>query len=68
MTNTLTELTYDEYLAKLRDEINEKGLYEAVKERCDEINSDASALLYIPHTSIQESLCEILDLIKESKK
>lgn len=65
---TLKTLSYTEYLANLRSEMHEKGLYKAVKERCDTINEDAQPLPYIQHMGIQEALCEILDLIKESEK
>ena len=57
-------LTREEYKSRLRKELSEKGLYGAVKERCDMINEDARDLSYIHHMSIQESMVDILELIK----
>ena len=46
-------------LDKIRVEIDPK---------CDRINSLASVLPYTAHREIQELLCEIMDLIKESEE
>lgn len=49
----------NEVLDKIRAEIEPK---------CDRINSLASVLPYTAHREIQELLCEIMDLCKESEE
>lgn len=49
---------YNDALDKIRAEIEAK---------CDRINSLASVLPYTVHREIQELLCEIMDLCKESE-
>lgn len=40
---------------------------EEIESKCDRINSLASVLPYTAHREIQELLCEIMDLCKESE-
>ena len=68
MNIKLEAITYEEHLAELKAEVTKKGLYKAVKKRCDVINSEASILPYIPCAIIQESLTDILELIKLSEE
>lgn len=56
--------TNDEYKADLRKELEENGLYESIKKRLDEINTITSELGYLKHRYIQETMCEILDLVE----
>lgn len=65
---TLREYTQEEYKAEMQRLLAEKGLHDAVKEYCDEINDTASALPYVPHRIIQEFLCNILFLIDLDKE
>ena len=60
----LREYTYDEYRVDLRKELEEDGLYECVKKRLDEINTITSELSYLKHRRIQETMCEVLDLVE----
>jgi hypothetical protein len=39
-----------------------------IEPKCDRINSLASVLPYTAHREIQELLCEIMDLCKESEE
>ena len=64
---TLTEYTQEEYKADMQKLLQEKGLYKAVEDKCDRINSLASALSYLPHREIQELMCDILFLIELEK-
>ena len=59
----LRELTYAEYKNNLRKEIETDGLKAAIEKRCNLINEDCGSLRYIQHRGVQESLCEILDLL-----
>ena len=52
----------DEYKVSLKKELEEDGLYESVRKRLDEIDTMTSDLLGC--RSIQEIICEILDLIE----
>ena len=60
----LREYPREEYLADIQKELDENGLYESVSKRCDEINEESAQLPYVAHRSIQEWMCEILDLIR----
>ena len=61
---TLKEYTQDEYKTDMQKLLDEKGLYKAVEDKCDRINSLTSALSYLPHREIQELMCDILYLIE----
>ena len=67
---TLREYTQEEYKADMQKLLEEKGLYKAVEDKCDRINSLSSTLSYLPHREIQELMCDILFLIElqESEK
>ena len=59
--------------ADMRKELETTSLYNAVKHRCDLINDECvnQQMGYIPHRTIHDLSCEILDLIeldKHSKK
>ena len=64
---TLKEYTQDEYKADMQKLLEEKGLYKAVEDKCDRINSLASILRYLQHREIQELMCDILILIELDK-
>ena len=61
------ELSHDEYIAGLRDEIQTDGLIEAVKKRLDDINHVTLLLNYVDSGMVQEKSIEILDLLKAEK-
>lgn len=61
---TLREVAPEEYHKDMRKKLNEKGLYEAVKEYCDYINEEVSGTNYIVHRNVQKYLCDILTLIE----
>ena len=61
---TVKEYTQKEYKADMQKLLEEKGLYKAVEDKCDRINSLASALSYLPHREIQELMCDIMFLIE----
>ena len=61
---TLKEYTHEEYKADMQKLLKEKGLYKAVEDKCDKINSLSSVLSYLPHREIQELMCDILFLIE----
>lgn len=60
---TIKEYTEEEYKADMQKLLEEKGLYKAVEDKCDRINSLSSTLRYLPHREIQELMCDILFLI-----
>lgn len=68
MNITLEAITYEEHITELQKEVAKKGLYKAVKKRCDVINSEASILPYIPYAIVQESLTDILAMIGDANK
>ena len=68
MNITLEAITYEEHITELQKEVAKKGLYKAVKKRCDVINSEASILPYIPYAIVQESLTDILATIGDANK
>ena len=61
---TLTEYTQEEYKSDMQKLLEGKGLYKAVEDKCDRINSLSSRLDYLPHREIQELMCDILYLIE----
>ncbi|MBQ0112400.1 MAG: hypothetical protein KBT03_04640 [Bacteroidales bacterium] len=63
---TLREYTQEEYEADLRSELENTSLYNTIKLRCDLINDECvnQQMGYIPHGTIQELMCEILNLIE----
>lgn len=65
---TLREYTQEEYKADMQKLLKEKGLYKAVEDKCDKINSLSSVLSYLPHREIQEIMCDILFLIELDKE
>ena len=60
---TVREISRDEYLAGLQNEIQNDGMIEAVKKRLDEINNVALALSYAECGLVQEKSAEIVDLL-----
>ena len=54
----------EDELAKLEQE----PILDKIEPKCDRINSIASVLPYTAHREIQELLCEIMDLCKESEE
>lgn len=64
----LEAITYEEHVSELRKEVAKKGLYKAIKKRCDVINSEAYILPYVPYAVVQENLTDILALIKLSEE
>ena len=68
MEYTLREYTQEEYEADMRKELAETSLYNCVQLRCDLIDDECrnQQMKYIPHMTIQEFMCEILDLIELS--
>lgn len=64
----LREYTEAEYKADLQKELDNGGLYEAIKKRCDEINDVCGCLRYVSHRYVQELLVEILYLVEEDQK
>ena len=62
---TLKLYTRKEYQADMQALLDEKGLYSAVKQYCDEIDEYASALNYTGHRGVQECLENILYLVKQ---
>lgn len=60
---TVREISHDEYLAGLQNEIQKDGLIEAVKKRLDEINNVTLALSYAECGLVQEKSAEIVDLL-----
>ena len=61
-------ITHEEHIDELRKEVSKKGLYKAVKKRCDVIDSEAYILPYVPYAVVQENLIDILALIKLSEE
>ena len=68
MKITVETITYEEHVSELRKEVTKKGLYKAVKKRCDVINRESSLLPYIPSAIIDESLTDILEMIRLSEE
>lgn len=66
---TLREYTKEEREADMRKELAETSLYNCVKLRCDLIDDECrnQQMKYIPHRTIQEFMCEILELIEMCK-
>lgn len=54
-----------DYLFELKDELKQNGIRLSVLSRCDDINDllKDKGLDYVTHRSIQEKLCEILDIV-----
>ena len=61
---TIKEITPEEQERNLRAELNEDGLFEAIKKRCDVIDDECKYMRYVQHRFIQEQLCEIMELVK----
>ena len=61
---TIKEISPEEYRERLKQELHEDGLYEAVKKRCDTINEECKYMRYVQHRYIQEQLCEIMELVE----
>lgn len=57
----------EEYEARMKEFLEEKGLYAAVDHICDKINSLASLMRYVHHREVQECLCDILYLCELSQ-
>lgn len=68
MNIKLEAITYEEHITELQKEVAKKGLYKAVKKRCDVINRESSLLPYIPSAIIDESLTDILEMIRLSEE
>ena len=62
---TLKLYTREEYQTDMQALLDEKGLYSAVKQYCDEIDEYASALNYTGHRGVQECLENILYLVEQ---
>lgn len=62
---TLKLYTREEYQTDMQKLLNDKGLYDAVKQYCDEIDEYASALSYTGHRGVQECLENILYLVEQ---
>lgn len=60
---TIKEYTKEEYERDLKNLLCDKGLKGAVKEYCDKINEEVSGTGYIIHSTVQEFLNDILNLI-----
>lgn len=69
MEYILREYTKEEREADMRKELAETSLYNCVKLRCDLIDDECKnqQMKYIPHRTIQEFMCEILELIEMCK-
>lgn len=61
---TVRSISPEEYTNNLRKEIEQDGLFKAVKKRCDEIDEECKYMRYVQHRTVQELLSEILELIK----
>lgn len=61
---TIKEISPEEYRERLKAELANDGLYEAVKKRCDIINEECNYMRYVQHRYIQEQLCEIMELVE----
>ena len=61
-------VTHKEYISDIKKELNAEGLEKCIRTRCDNINDACAGTSYTTHGYVQEQLCEIMDLIRESSK
>ena len=60
---TIREISHDEYLAGLQNEIQTDGLIVSVRKRLDEINYAATRLSYADCMMVREKSAEIMDML-----
>lgn len=65
---TIKEISQEEYRERLKAELANDGLCEAVKKRCDIINEECQPMSYTKHGFIQEQLSEILELVEAKEE
>lgn len=68
MNSELRIYPREKYESDLKKELAVKGLYQAIKQRTDEVSEVTADLGYVEHRFIQEVLAEILDLLEVSGK
>ena len=64
MGMSIREISHDEYLAELQNEIQTDGLIVSVRKRLDEINYAATGLSYADCMMVREKSAEIMDVLK----
>lgn len=61
---SIREISHDEYLAELQNEIQTDGLIVSVRKRLNEINYAATGLSYANFMMVREKSAEIMDVLK----